>query len=201
MKKYQFSQNRLLAKFEAPKSHDRSDENAGGKAVNLGESQEFLPRGNKEKLESLKNGLQRFRSFLEKQDSLRTLTQRVDELTRMLGGQNPDMKVFSKKLAEVAKTAKEKFIGSYKEQLIKKNPGMAKIIGPAFDVAVGDLSARLDSLIDDLESGQAEASYDDVLRVLQELEGLADIAQQAESMIDLPPLPDVPFGPDVFKTY
>lgn len=120
----------------------------------------------------------------------------------MLSGQNPDMKVFSKQLAELAKDVKNKFLSSYKEQLIKKNSGMAKIIGHAFDVATGDLSSRLDSLIGSLGDGQMEVSYDEALRVLQELEGLADIAQQAEGMIDLPSLPDVLFGGgDVFKRY
>ena len=47
----------------------------------------------------------------------------------MLGGQNPDMKVFSKQLAEVAKDVKKKFLSSYKEQLIKKNPGWLRLSG------------------------------------------------------------------------
>jgi hypothetical protein len=136
---------------------------------------------------------------LKKVRFLKDYARKFDELSAQLG-RNENLEAVSEKAAQVAREAKESFIKGYKAELLKKNPQLALLIGPAFDAAVAPISAQIDGLIDAVAHGRAEDTYDNINALVEGLSDMADNMSSAADMIDLP----MPIGitlPDPYKTH
>ena len=198
MKNYLFAASRLVFGVEAP---DGSNDSAKSEKIDFSSGNEIVAPtlSKKEQIRNMKRGLDSASAVLKKVRFLKDYARKFDELSAQLG-RNESLEAVSKKAAQVAREAKESFIKGYKAELIKKNPQLALLIGPAFDAAVAPISSQIDGLIDAVANGRAEDTYDNITALVEGLSDMADNMSSAAEMIDLP----MPIGitlPDPYKTY
>lgn len=187
MKRYQFSQNRLVAKFEEPDFQAEPMES--GKPDFSGASGIDRP-SKKESLETVGRGFRKLSEKMKEYEFLKVYAAQIDGIKEKLGT-NAIVGAVQKEVAKVVRNAKDGFFKWYKGELIKKNPALEWPINAGYDAAIAGVDAKLNGLIDALANAEAAESYDATVALA---EGLADLAENMQALVGIMNIPmiDIP---------